>query len=117
LKAEVDPEFVGKETAAVVDGAWSFLSFLVSVAFSACSFASLDLGVIAEFAILSLAHAALELLRECGDEWCLFLHSILELHKQPVLPQDHMEELLFHCILGCRQVLLRQWQQCFFIVF
>jgi hypothetical protein len=46
----------------------------------------------------------LEQLRESGDESFLFLRTILELTGTSLSEND--AELLFHCITGCRQVLL-----------
>ena len=53
----------------------------------------------------AVAHAALQALRDSGDERFLFLRTIIELrgdvHKN--------EELLFHCLTGLRQVVLHRW--------
>ena len=49
----------------------------------------------------AVAHASLQALRDAGDEQYLFLRTILE--------QTAGEELLFHCITGCRHVLLWKW--------
>jgi len=59
------------------------------------------------------AHAQLQVLRDEGDSNLLFLRCILELSSQQtsmtkVLSQSE-EELLFHCITGCRHVLLVRW--------
>ena len=56
---------------------------------------------------VAVAHAALESLRDAGDEHFLFLRTILETGTN-VKPQD--EELIFHCLTGCRQVVLWKWQ-------
>jgi hypothetical protein len=61
----------------------------------------------------SIAHAALQALREAGDPQFLFLRCIMELYD-PQLPQteqqqDQQRELLFHCITGCRYVVLTRW--------
>lgn len=53
----------------------------------------------------AVAHAALEALRNSGDERCLFLRSVLELMTDPY----KNEELLFHCITGVRHVILHKW--------
>lgn len=52
-----------------------------------------------------VAHAALEALRDSGDERFLFLRTILELRGEA----RKNEELLFHCLTGLRQVILRRW--------
>jgi hypothetical protein len=52
----------------------------------------------------AIAHAALEALRDAGDERFLFLRTLLEL-----FPQSDEQEILFHCLTGLRQVLLKQW--------
>ena len=73
---------------------------------------------------IAIAHASLQALRDSGDERFLFLRTIIELvnqrqqqqQQQPLqsssssssLSNDN-EELLFHCITGCRQVVLYQW--------
>ena len=57
----------------------------------------------------AVAHAALEHIRNGGDDRFLFLRSILEL--QTAAPEN--EELLFHCITGCRQALLQKWTRSF----
>lgn len=54
----------------------------------------------------AVAHAALQALRDSGDEQFLFLRTILEL----VGEAGANEELLFHCITGLRQVLLHRWK-------
>lgn len=53
----------------------------------------------------SVAHAALEGIRNSGDERFLFLRTILELIDEPY----KNEELLFHCITGVRHVILHKW--------
>ena len=59
----------------------------------------------------AIAHAQLQSLRDTGDSSFLFVRSILELATKSfsvkLLPQE--EELLFHCITGCRHVLLMKW--------
>jgi hypothetical protein len=64
----------------------------------------------------AVAHAALETLRESGDTQCLFLKVILEQqqqkqHPDPITTWQLSEELLFHCIVGTRHVILTQWNQ------
>jgi hypothetical protein len=56
---------------------------------------------------VAIAHAALERLRESGDESFLFLRTILQIGSTL---QHDLEELLFHCLTGCRQVVLWKWQ-------
>eukprot|EP00429_Kryptoperidinium_foliaceum_P001827 CAMPEP_0176016426 /NCGR_PEP_ID=MMETSP0120_2-20121206/7842_1 /TAXON_ID=160619 /ORGANISM="Kryptoperidinium foliaceum, Strain CCMP 1326" /LENGTH=166 /DNA_ID=CAMNT_0017349417 /DNA_START=69 /DNA_END=565 /DNA_ORIENTATION=- len=56
----------------------------------------------------AVAHAQLQALRDAGDSQYLFLRCILESSTSTTNPQD--EELLFHCITGCRQVLLMKWK-------
>jgi hypothetical protein len=59
----------------------------------------------------AVAHAALQALRDAGDPQFLFLRSILELSDAPTNAHHHQqEELLFHCITGCRHVLLSKWK-------
>lgn len=53
----------------------------------------------------AVAHAALQALRDEGDERFLFLRTILELRENV----HSNEELLFHCVTGLRQVVLRRW--------
>jgi len=68
---------------------------------------------------VAVAHAALEAIRDGGDEHFLFLRCILELCSSASIrppgttqqQQDEEELLLFHCITGCRQVVLWQWNQ------
>lgn len=76
--------------------------------------------------VAAIAHAALQTLRDSGDTRFLFLRTILEqttmtsimlLYHQNqnqhaasssiLTPQ--VEELLFHCITGCRHVILSKW--------
>ena len=67
---------------------------------------------------MAIAHAALEYLRESGDEGYLFIRFVLELaaRQQQHFPEttaklsNHDEELLFHCVTGCRQVSLWQYK-------
>jgi len=63
---------------------------------------------------MAIAHAVLEHLRESGDEKSLFLHCVLELHdvfvKNHAALTPHQGELFFHCITGCRQVVLWSWK-------
>jgi hypothetical protein len=54
----------------------------------------------------AIAHAALQRLRDSGDEHFLFLRTVIELCS---CLNKQNEELLFHCITGCRQVILYQW--------
>jgi hypothetical protein len=49
----------------------------------------------------AIAHAVLENLRDSGDPNFLFIRTALE--------QPNSEELLFHCITGCRHVVLTRW--------
>jgi hypothetical protein len=61
----------------------------------------------------TVAHAALERLRDSGDEHCLFLRTLLEIllsFPQQALQSDE-ELLLFHCITGCRHVVLHGWRR------
>ena len=54
----------------------------------------------------AVAHFALQSLRDSGDARFLFLRTILELS---LYPARDTEELLFHCITGCRHVVLAKW--------
>lgn len=54
----------------------------------------------------TIAHSALESLRNSGDENFLFLRTILESAHENVSID---ETLLFHCITGCRHVILHRW--------
>lgn len=54
------------------------------------------------------AHAALEALRDGGDEQCLFLRVLLEAQQASEATD---EQFVFHCILGLRHVILWQWEQ------
>jgi hypothetical protein len=70
----------------------------------------------------TMAHSAIQFLRDNGDERCLFLRTIMEIQQQQqrqvqLMMSSNMEELLFHCVLGCRHVILGQWQQCFSVHF
>jgi hypothetical protein len=64
-----------------------------------------------------IAHAALQALRDAGDERFLFLRTILEMfqtHVQQHQPQSQPfsnpdEELFFHSIGGCRHVILSKY--------
>eukprot|EP00977_Amphora_coffeiformis_P009278 scaffold2103_cov185-Amphora_coffeaeformis.AAC.23 len=56
---------------------------------------------------IAVAHAALESLRDSGDEHFLFLRSIIETGANV---SKHEEEMIFHCVTGCRQVFLWKWQ-------
>jgi hypothetical protein len=73
----------------------------------------------------TMVHAALERLRDSGDEHCLFLRTLLEMlsssssssssssqhqQQQQAVPSDD-ELLLFHCITGCRHVVLHGWRR------
>jgi CRM1 C terminal len=66
---------------------------------------------------MAVAHAALETLRNDGDPRFLFLRTILELtsssssssSSSSISTATMDDELLFHCITGCRQVLLWHW--------
>lgn len=53
----------------------------------------------------AIAHAALQALRESGDDRFLFLRTLLELRSSVA---QH-EELVFHCVTGLRQVVLQRW--------
>ncbi|KAL7567842.1 hypothetical protein ACA910_000584 [Epithemia clementina (nom. ined.)] len=60
---------------------------------------------------MAIAHAGLEYLRESGDDQFLLVRVVLELaarqqQQQQQLLSGHEEELLFHCVTGCRQVTL-----------
>jgi hypothetical protein len=57
-----------------------------------------------------VAHAALQALRDSGDERLLFLRTILEL-SSTLHNIASEEELLFHCVTGCRHVVLVHWNQ------
>lgn len=57
------------------------------------------------------AHTALQILRDSGDEQCLFLRTIIALQQPQSSLSSHHIELLFHCILGCRHVILGKWDQ------
>ena len=74
----------------------------------------------------TLAHAALERLRNTGDEQYLFLRSLLEClqlrHHQQQQQQLHHHQhhhhynsddelLMFHCITGVRHVVLHGWRR------
>ncbi|KAG7367414.1 hypothetical protein IV203_030085 [Nitzschia inconspicua] len=63
----------------------------------------------------AVTHAALQALRDAGDPRFLFLRTILEVvtnmkqqQQQQRFQQSH-DELLFHCITGCRHILLTKW--------
>lgn len=61
---------------------------------------------------IATAHAQLQALRDSGDVHHLFLRSLMEIgasNSQLKSQQDH-EELLFHCITGCRHVILLRWK-------
>ena len=58
----------------------------------------------------AVAHAALEQLRESGDENFIFLRTILDLVSSSFSHHQLEEELLFHCITGCRHVILTRWE-------
>lgn len=53
----------------------------------------------------AIALAALQTLRDDGDERFLFLRTLLELQGEAA----RQEELLFHCLTGCRHVILNKW--------
>lgn len=57
---------------------------------------------------VAVAHSVLQALRDSGDEQCLFLRAILQLQQQGLAPEK--EEIFFHCVTGCRQVVLWQWK-------
>lgn len=63
---------------------------------------------------IMIAHAVLEHLQNIGDPNYLFIRTIIELTTPSTTPnftiQLH-EELLFHCLIGCRQVILWKWGQ------
>ena len=60
---------------------------------------------------IAVAHASLQALRDSGDERYLFVRSTFELvaaaNRNRLAGQD--EELLFHCVTGCRHVLLSKY--------
>ncbi|KAL3921154.1 MAG: hypothetical protein SGILL_002900 [Bacillariaceae sp.] len=67
----------------------------------------------------AVAHAALQAIRDVGDPRYLFLRTILEIcghlfqqqqQSQQSIQQQSQDELLFHCITGCRHVLLIKWK-------
>ena len=71
-----------------------------------------------QHASATLAHAALERLRDAGDERYLFLRALLEclqLRQQQHQQQHHYnsddELLMFHCITGLRHVVLHGWRR------
>ena len=73
-----------------------------------------------QHASATLAHVALERLRDAGDEHYLFLRALLEcLHlrqQQHQQQQQHHynsddELLMFHCITGVRHVVLHGWRR------
>jgi hypothetical protein len=57
---------------------------------------------------VAVAHAALQALRDEGDENCLFLRTVMELSTSPLSTET--EELFFHCVTGYRHVVLWQWK-------
>ena len=66
-----------------------------------------------------IAHAALQALRDEGDSRFFFIRTIIEISglvaQQPQSQSQRMlaqqnEELLFHCIIGLRHVLLTKWK-------
>ena len=62
----------------------------------------------------AIAHASLESVRDLGDPKYLFLRTVIEIvYQNPntaTTAQDaHDVELLFHCITGCRHVMLIKW--------
>ncbi|CAB9509093.1 Exportin-4 [Seminavis robusta] len=59
----------------------------------------------------TVAHAALERLRDAGDEHYLFLRTLLEMTSVPSQQHPDDELLLFHCITGCRHVVLHGWRR------
>jgi len=70
---------------------------------------------------VAVAHAALQQLRDAGDPAHLFLRCILEWTAGASAAQQHPqpinEELLFHCLAGCRQVVLWQWTATYSVAF
>lgn len=72
---------------------------------------------------IMIAHAVLEHLQNIGDPDHLFLRTAIEIMTPTITPNfdtknlTQYEELLFHCIIGCRQVLLWKWQQSYSIQF
>jgi hypothetical protein len=64
-----------------------------------------------------IANAALERLRDSGDEQFLFLRTLLELlqqrQAQTALGNRNDDDMLlwFHCITGCRHVVLHGWRR------
>lgn len=53
----------------------------------------------------TVAHASLQTIRDTGDVRFLFLRTIIELQRE----LSKHEELVFHCLTGCRQVVLQKW--------
>jgi hypothetical protein len=75
---------------------------------------------------ITTAHTAIQILRDNGDDQCLFLRTIIEIQQKQQQQQQQQysnhhhhqyEELLFHCILGCRHVVLGKWDQSYSILF
>ena len=60
---------------------------------------------------VAVAHAALEHLRDTGDVHWLFLRVLLQAAATDTNMVAAHEELIFHCVTGCRQVVLWQWRQ------
>lgn len=54
----------------------------------------------------SVAHAALQALRDSGDAQYLFIRTILELQHDSI----RNEELLFYCVTSLRHVILHKWE-------
>ena len=59
----------------------------------------------------TMAHSALERLRDSGDEHYLFLRALLEILQNPHSWTSDDELLMFHCITGCRHVVLHGWRR------
>jgi hypothetical protein len=66
----------------------------------------------------AVAHASLQALRDAGDPRFLFLRTILEIcshmfqqqQQRLSLQESSQDELLFHCVTGCRHVILIKWK-------
>ncbi|GAX19803.1 hypothetical protein FisN_11Lh336 [Fistulifera solaris] len=58
-----------------------------------------------------LPHVAFERLREQGDPQWLLLRTLLESSSFSTSTTNNSQELLFHCITGCRQLLLQTWSE------
>ena len=60
-----------------------------------------------------MPHVALEQLRDQGDPQWLFLRALLEATSVSASSsqQHQQQELWFHCVTGCRQVILQTWSE------